>query len=77
MKNEYGLWKKDWKKRVGALALCAGMIITGTSVAGAQEHPQFTADQTEIRLAKEELQTVQLSYRGIFEGVLEEQTRGD
>ena len=61
MKNEYGLWKKDWKKRVGALALCAGMIITGTSVAGAQEHPQFTADQTEIRLAKEELQTVQLS----------------
>ena len=44
-----------------ALALCAGMIITGTSVAGAQEHPQFTADQTEIRLAKEELQTVQLS----------------
>ena len=37
------------------------MIITGTSVAGAQEHPQFTADQTEIRLAKEELQTVQLS----------------
>ena len=45
-----------------ALALCAGMIITGTSVAGAQEHPQFTADQTEIRLAKEELQ---------------EQTRGD
>ena len=52
------------------------MIITGTSVAGAQEHPQFTADQTEIRLAKEELQTVQLSIEE-FEGVLEEQTRGD
>ena len=53
------------------------MIITGTSVAGAQEHPQFTADQTEIRLAKEELQTVQLSIEEYLKGVLEEQTRGD
>lgn len=37
---DYG---KGLEKRVGAL-LNARMIITGTSV-GAQEHPQFTADQ--------------------------------
>ena len=60
MKNEYGLWKRDWKRRAGALVLCGGMLITGTSLVGAQENPQSTAIQAEIHLAEADLQGVQL-----------------
>lgn len=53
------------------------MIITGTSVAGAQEHPQFTADPNGDTIGKGGAANGAAFYRGIFEGVLEEQTRGD
>lgn len=75
MNMDYG--KRTEKSGLGALALCAGMIITGTSVAGAQEHPQFTADPNGDTIGKGGAANGAAFYRGIFEGVLEEQTRGD
>ncbi|BEI75254.1 Uncharacterised protein [[Ruminococcus] torques] len=39
MNKNYEAWKRGWKKRAGALALCGGILIAGTSVVGAQENP--------------------------------------
>ena len=52
MNKNYEAWKRGWKKRAGALALCGGMLIAGTSVVGAQENPQQAAVQSEAQLAE-------------------------
>ena len=57
-RNKYNLYAE--KARAEGYEWVAEVFDT-TAINELQEHPQFTADQTEIRLAKEELQTVQLS----------------
>lgn len=52
MSKTCGLWKRGWKQRAGALALCGGMLLSGAFVAEAQENPQPIAVKTETQLAE-------------------------